>query len=180
MSASGPTTATLGPADTQPWREVGHVLLFSALGLGLGAVAGVVWWAVVDLPAYRINAAGEAITSERGLASQIVGDAWFAVLGAVTATLLGVLAWRRFRNLGWSVVLLAGLVALAAALVCWSVGSHLGPGELSVRLAAARPGDLVPIELTIRARAGLILWPLFAVIPVLLGSSLGRDPDDPR
>ena len=27
----------------------------TALGLGLGALAGVGWWAVVDLPAYRIN-----------------------------------------------------------------------------------------------------------------------------
>lgn len=180
MSTSGPTPATLGPAATQPGREVGHVLLFAAFGLGLGAVAGVVWWAVVDLPAYQVNAAGEAITSERGLAGQIAGDAWFAVLGAVVGTVLGVLAWRRFGTLGWPVVLLAGLVALAAALVCWSVGSHLGPGELSARLAAARPGDLVPIELAVRARAGLIIWPLFAVIPVLLASSLGHDPADPR
>ena len=48
------------------------------------------------------------------------------------------------------------------------------------RLAAARPGDVVPVELTVRARVALAVWPLFAVVPVLLGSSLGRDPEVDR
>jgi hypothetical protein len=38
----------------------------------------------------------------------------------------------------------------------------------------------VPIPLTIRASASLLTWPFFAVMPVLLGSSLGRDEDEPR
>jgi hypothetical protein len=38
----------------------------------------------------------------------------------------------------------------------------------------------VPIELTLRAKASLLTWPFFAVIPVLLGASLGRDDQDPR
>ena len=48
-----------------------------------------------------------------------------------------------------------------------------------LRLAenAFKHGDLVRVDLTVRARAALLVWPLFAVIPVLLGSSLGRDPE---
>jgi hypothetical protein len=34
--------------------------------------------------------------------------------------------------------------------------------------------------LTLRARAALLTWPFFAVIPILLGSSLGRDDEVPR
>ena len=41
----------------------------------------------------------------------------------------------------------------------------------------AQPGDVVPIDLTVRARPALAVWPLFAVVPVLLGASLGRDPE---
>ena len=38
----------------------------------------------------------------------------------------------------------------------------------------------MPIELTLRARASLLTWPFFAIIPVLLGSSLGRDDEEPQ
>ena len=74
----------------------------------------------------------------------------------------------------------AGPGRAAAALVCWLVGYRLGPGDFTARLAAAKPGDIVPIELTLRARAALLTWPFFAMIPVLLGSSLGRDDEEPR
>ena len=72
------------------------------------------------------------------------------------------------------------VAAVAAALVCWLMGSQLGPGDFTRRLAAARPGDLVPIELTIRAKAALLAWPFAAVVPVLLGASLSADDEDPR
>jgi hypothetical protein len=78
------------------------------------------------------------------------------------------------------VVLVVVVCAVASALMCWLVGYRLGPGDFSARLAAAHPGDLVPIPLTLRARASLLTWPFFAVIPVLLGSSLGRDEEEPR
>jgi hypothetical protein len=77
-------------------------------------------------------------------------------------------------------VLLVAAVATAAALVCWMVGHQLGPTDFVPRLAAARPGEEVPIELTLRARASLLTWPFFAVIPVLLGSSLGPDDEEPK
>jgi hypothetical protein len=158
----------------------GRVAAFTALGLGFGAVAGVVWWAVVDLPAYQINPDGGASISERGLAEFVAGDAWFCAIGLVVGVGLGAVAWRALRDLGWPLVLLVGVVALLAALVCWFVGHRLGPGDFVARLAAAHPGDLVSIELTLRARASLLTWPFCAVIPVLLGSSLGRDEEETR
>lgn len=151
-----------------------------ALALGLGAVAGVVWWRVVDLPAYVVQSDGRATTSERGLAHFIAGDAWFTLLGALVGVLLGWLAWARLGRRGWAVVLLAALSALVAALVCWSVGHLLGPGAFNPRLSSARPGDVVPIVLTIQAKASLLVWPFAATVPVLVGSSLGRDDEEPR
>jgi hypothetical protein len=167
--ADGPTV--------RRWPDARRVGLFVALGLGLGALSGVVWWAVTDLPTYRVVDGGGAVTSERGLAGYIASDAWFVVCGAVVGLVVGVLAWRWFGRTGWLVVVLTAVVGAAAGLLCWAVGYRIEPAPFSVRLAAAQPGDLVPIDLTVRAKAALVVWPLFAVIPVLLASSLGRDPE---
>ena len=160
------------------WVGAAPALLFAALGLGLGALAGVAWQAVVVLPSYTIGAQGGASTTERGLAGYIGGDAWFVVCALVAGIVLGVLGWRLFGRTGWPVVPLVVLVTVAAGLVCWDVGQHLGPGPFEARLAAAGPGDVVPIELTVRARAALVTWPLFGIIPVLLAASLGRDDEE--
>jgi hypothetical protein len=157
-----------------------RVTAFVALGLGLGALAGVAWWGVVDEPAYQVNPDGGASIGERGLAEFVAGDAWFCAIGLVVGIGLGLVAWRALSGLGWALVLLVGVVAVLGGLVCWYVGHRLGPADFVGRLAAAKPGDLVPIELTLRARASLLTWPFFAVIPVLLGSSLGRDEEEPR
>lgn len=171
---------TLADSSPTPLRTTVRIAAFTAFGAGLGGATGVLWWRLVELPTYRVNDDGGASTSERALTQFFAGDAWFAALGLVVGLLLGVLAWRSFRALGWPTVLLVASVALGAGLICWLVGYRLGPGEFNPRLTAAQPGDLVPIELTLRARASLLTWPFFAVIPVLLGSSLGRDEEDPR
>jgi hypothetical protein len=157
-----------------------RLLAFAAASLGLGAAAGVLWWLVVNPPAYELNSNGGAATSERGLTEFISGDAWFCAIGVVVGLLIGLAAWRWLRSIGWTVVLVVLVCAVAAALTCWLVGYRLGPGDFSARLAAAQPGQLVPIPLTLRAQASLLTWPFFAVIPVLLGSSLGRDEEEPR
>jgi hypothetical protein len=177
-----PGVVTESPAvpTRRSWRLAVRLGAFAAGSLGLGAAAGVVWWLVVKPPAYELNSNGGATTSERGLTQFIAADAWFCAIGFVAGLLIGIAAWRWFRALGWSVVLVALFCAMAAAMTCWLVGYRLGPGDFSARLAAAQPGDLVPIPLTLRARASLLTWPFFAVIPVLLGSSLGRDDEEPR
>ena len=157
-----------------------RVIAFVALGLGVGAVAGVAWWAVVDLPAYVVRPDGGAGITERGLSEFMAGDAWFCAIGLVAGIGLGLVGWRQFRDLGWPLVPLVAGVSLLAALVCWFVGHQLGPTDFVQRLAAARPGDTVPIELTLRARASLLTWPFLAIIPVLLGSSLGPDDEEPK
>jgi hypothetical protein len=157
-----------------------HVAAFVLLGLGVGALSGVLWWWFVDLPGYRVNSDGGASTSERGLAEFVSTDAWFTVLGVVAGLGLGWLAWQRLRRIGWPLVLLAAGTALLAALVCWFVGFRLGPSDFTQRLAAARPGDLVLIELSLRAKASLLVWPFAATLPVLVGSSLSRDDEEPR
>ncbi|SDS72784.1 hypothetical protein SAMN04488543_2272 [Friedmanniella luteola] len=173
-----PATAAARPAHrVRPAGPVA-VVAFVALALGLGALAGVAWEAVVDLPTYTVGADGGAATSERGLTAVVGSDAWFCLLGAVVGLLVGLVAWRRLRALGWPLVLLVVVVAVAAGLLAWWVGTALGPGEFNPRLARAAAGDVVPVALELRAPASLLVWPFLAVVPVLLGSSLGREEDD--
>ena len=173
MTSSPATDDAVG----RRWPDARRVGLFVALGLGLGALSGVVWWAVTDLPTFRVVQGGGASTTERGLAGYIEADAWFVVCGVVVGLVVGLLGWRWFGRAGWPVVLLTALVGAAAGALCWAVGYQIEPGSFAVRLAAAQPGDVVPVDLTVRARSALAVWPLFAVVPVLLASSLGRDPE---
>jgi hypothetical protein len=156
-----------------------RITAFVALGLGVGALAGVVWWAVVELPAYVIGPNSGAGITERALSEFVGSDAWFCAIGLVAGLGLGLVGWRQLRVLGWPLVLLVAAVAVTGALVCWFVGHQLGPSDFVERLAAARPGDEVPIELTLRTWASLLTWPFLAIVPVLLGSSLGRDDEEP-
>ena len=82
-------------------------------------------------------------------------------------------------DLGWPLVLL--VVVVSGSPPGCSAGSSATSWarDFVPRLAAAQPGDLVPIELTLRARASLLTWPFLGVVPVLLGSSLGPDDEEP-
>ncbi|GGL54805.1 hypothetical protein GCM10011575_11470 [Microlunatus endophyticus] len=153
---------------------VGYLLLCVLIGIG----AGVLWERITDLPGYTVAQNGTATTTERGLAGFISGDASFAAIGFFVSIGLGIIAWKWFGRLGWPVVIVAIVGPICAALVCWWVGYKLGPGDFDPRLAAARPGDFVPITLTVRTPVALLVWTFGALIPVLLRASLGRDPEE--
>jgi hypothetical protein len=157
----------------------GRIVGYLALACGLGAAAGVLWWLIVSLPAYRLDSQGRASVSERELTQFFAGDAWFCLLGLLVGVALGVFGYRLLRDLGWPLVLVVVAAGAAAGVLCWAVGYQLGPGEFTPRLAHAPLGGSVPITLTIRAKAALLFWPLCAVTPVLLASSLGKDSEDP-
>ncbi len=156
-----------------------RVTLFVAACLLVGALSGLVWWAVVDLPGYVIAADGRAATTERGLAQHFGSDAWFVLIGAVAGLLLGLVAWWRLVRIGWPVIPLTLAGATVAALLCWVVGHALGPSDFAARLSAAQPGETVPIQLTLSAPVSLVVWPFFATIPILLWSSLAPDAEQP-
>lgn len=143
-----------------------------------GAAAGVLWWLAVPLTTYSVNADGGAVTTERGLADYVAGDAWFAVIGLALGLVFGLLVWRWFGGLGWPVMVIGVVGAVVMALSCWQMGWWLGPGPFEPRLAAATPGMVLPIELTVRAHAAILVWPFGAVLPIMLLSSLLRDPEE--
>lgn len=187
--ATSPATATgpePGPARWSPGGAASRLrqpVMFwlGVYGIGvvvLGALLGVLWAVSVPLSSYHINADGGATTTEQGLAGFVTGDVYFTLLGVLAGVAAGVLVWRWFGGLGWPSVLLAAIGATVMALTCWQVGWLLGPHEFGPRLAAAKPGDDLEIELTIRAYSSLLVWPFGAVLPMLLFSALSSDPEE--
>ena len=164
---------------SEPTRFGRLVVGFFVFSAALGAGAGVLWWLIVPLPAYQLDPEGRASVTERQLTQFFAGDAWFCLLGVVIGVGLGIIGYRLLRDLGWPLVIVVVLGAVGAGLLCWFVGYKLGPGDFVPRLADAKPGGSVPIALTIRAKASLLVWPLCAVTPVLLASSLGKDTEEP-
>ncbi|NLT31714.1 MAG: hypothetical protein GXX86_14915 [Propionibacterium sp.] len=158
-----------------------RVALVLAVSLGVGVVAGVLWWLLTPLPGYRISEDGLAVINERGLAQVFAADAWYTVIAILGGAVIGVLAalWLG-RQLGWLVVWVVLVDTLVAGLLCWGVGSLLGPGDFSTRLAEAHAGDVVPMSLTLRSWVALLVWPFIGLLPVLLWSTLARDPEEPK
>ena len=151
-------------------------LLFCA---GLGLVTGLLWHAVVRLPTYTVQQSGAASTTERGLTQFFGTDAWFSLLGAVCGAIIGLLGWWLFRWLGWIVTLVVLAGANIAALIAWHLGEALGPTNFAARISAASAGQSLPIDFQLRSHSSVLVWLLFAVLPVLLFSALGRDDEDP-
>ncbi len=163
-------------------RTAAAVLGVAALVTGI--VTAVLWRLVVHLPGYVVQADGSATVSERALTEFFAGDAWFAVIGIVAGAGLGIATWRRFKGIGWPSAFLAAGLGLVAGLVCWQLGQLIGGVPFDERLAAAKPGDTVPIALALRSPSALAVWAFAAVTPILLGSALGPDdeaaPRQPR
>lgn len=160
--------------------KVRRVLAYAAIAVGLGLLGGMLWFALVTLPAYTVNADGSAATTVQGLTEFFAGDAWYSAIGLVVGVALGILGWRWFGKAGWLLVPMAVGAALIAAGLCWRLGWMLGPGPLDDRLVAAKPGDTVPIELTVRAPVAVLVWVLGVIVPILGRSSLGPDSEEPR
>lgn len=149
--------------------------ILAVISIVVGAASATVWVASVSLPSYVVQADGSATITERGLAQIASADVAYAGVGAVVGLLLGILAWVWFEDLGWPVAFIAAASGLLAGAACWIMSNYVGPGPFDARLAAANPGDAVPIAFGLRAHSALALWGFAAVAPALFASSLGPE-----
>lgn len=155
--------------------QVWLISMFVVAALVTGIIAAVAWRLIVRLPSYVVQDDGSASVTERASTEFFAADAWYVALGVVCGAALGFAAWRKFKHLGWPTAFLAGGLGLVAGVVCWQFGQLLSGAPFDERLAAARPGDSVPIGLALRSPSALAVWAFAAVTPILLGSALGPD-----
>ena len=158
-------------------RIVTWIVLYALSCLVIGLLAGIFWSQAVDLPSYTIDDGFVGRMGERELAKIFWIDAWGTGLGVVIGLGLGWLCWRWLSRLGWPCALIAALGGLAAGLIATVVAHFFGPGPLDARIAAASPGDRVPIEFALHTRVVYAVWIAFAVVPVMVGSMLAKEDD---
>lgn len=151
------------------------------LAVGLGLLAGVVWWLIAPLPGYQLDDSGQARMGERQLVQIFAMDAWYCAIGMVVGLVIGgMCALRHARRVGWLSAPTVAVSATISALLCWGVGALLGPSHFDHRLAAAHPGDTVPVDLTVTAWPAVVVWAFMAVLPVLIWSTAARDDEEPQ
>ncbi|PZP20466.1 MAG: hypothetical protein DI600_06265, partial [Cutibacterium granulosum] len=151
--------------EERPGRAV--VLCFGAAVIA-GVVCALIWHACVHLPIYQVDDKGYATTSERGLTAIFSIDSTFALIGMVVGVGCGFLSWWALHHRGVVVLVPTIATALVSATVCWAVGTLMGPHDFSDRVAAASPGDEVPVDFRLHTWTSLLVWVLGALIVTLI------------
>ena len=141
----------------------------------LGAVAGLIWFAVAPTPLMQEIARGEAQQVNVESSAYIVADAWFAGITVLAGLLTGVLGWILLvRRTGPAAV--AGLVlgaAIAAPVAMW-VGDNIGLGTYNHLLATSAINSYFGGSLALGAKSALGLWALCTSGVILVAESGGR------
>ena len=161
------TGEAAAPQRRIDWRA--RALILVAGIVVVGVVSGVIWHRVATLPTYQVLSDGTAQITERGLSRVFALDAWYVFIGLLGGMLLGTLVWKLMEPLGWPAALLACGATLLAGVVCWQMGTLLGPRDFVERLAAiGAEGGRVPIDFDLGAKSALLVWPIGGLLPVLL------------
>jgi hypothetical protein len=141
----------------------------------LGAVAGLIWFAIAPTPVFQEVAQGQAQLVNAETSAYIVADAWFVLITALAGLIAGVAGWRLLvRRSGPLAV--AGLIlgAGAGALVAMWVGDNVGLGTYHHLLASSASGAYLHGALALGAKSALAIWALCTAGVILVAESGGR------
>jgi hypothetical protein len=163
------------PSRSSAVRAIVVCLLGYAIA---GAVGGVVWDRVTTLAAYRVTKSG-AYIDEPGLSLVFSSDGWFLVVGLGLGLVGGAALGLAYRRHGFVMVLAVLAGSCLAGYVAYRLGHQLGPTDLRERLRAAKPGQLVPIALSVRSTGCLLGWPIGGLLGAL-GAALSWKRSDPQ
>lgn len=148
-----------------------------ALGAGLGALLGALWWALaprIDLVVYGEQAYPQGFQPREFATSDVIAGGACLAGGIVLATTVIVLA-RRSRGPAGDLAAL-GLCLVAAipgVALLWATGSLLGRVDLPAAIAAAGEGGTVVAPLDLRMPGVLVLWPLASAVIVFVVAIAG-------
>lgn len=176
MTETALVPAPVGPLATLWRRTYWRGFVFTAGAVLLGALGGAIWAWTTTPPSYRVGEDLSVSMSELSLADIVAADVSFTVITAVIGLAIGVAGWVLLHRLGWIVTLVPAAAALLASLMCWRTGMVLGTSGFEERLAAAAAGDLVQVDLQLRALSALLVGPFLAVTPVMLLSAFWPEP----
>ena len=155
---------------------VTRVVLWSVGMLVLGAAGGLVWLWLAEPAVWQVTERGIILTEDaaRGQFAVVV---MFVGLGAGLCFVWGWIAGRALRELGWVLVPVFAGVAGVAAVIAWQVGVAFGPTHPR-DVADPSLGDRLQAPLEIDAVAPFLVWPMFALLGLLMAAWLDRSEDD--
>lgn len=156
------------------WGNTARTALVSLLVFSVAGVLGAVVWArVTDLATYPVTQQlPEPLPPGVIVSANFASDMSFLVIAAVGGLACSILCTALFRRQG--LVLLASVVggAALASYLTYAIGAALGPEPLAAQAAAATVGDTLTSPLQVSATAVLLVWPLAAVIGLMLTVAL--------
>lgn len=153
-------------------RASGWVIIL----LALGALGGLVWLWLAEPAEWEVTEQGTVLT-ESAARGQFAVVVTFLLVGAVLCFVWGWAAGRSLRELGWRLVPLFAVTASLAALIAWQVGLALGPPDPR-DVADPAIGDRLSSPLEVDAVAPFLVWPMFALLGLLVAAWLERGADD--
>lgn len=168
--SDGPS-ATGASAATRPSgrsRGVGGLVVWVVLTLLLAAAAGLVWARLADPAEWVVTDDGRLLLSEQASTAQVAVELLYCGLGVAVSFVAAALGTWRLRSRGWVVVPVAGVTALVGALIAWRVGILAGPAGTDDVSGTVRPGDTVQAALAVESWGSFVLWPVAALLAVVL------------
>jgi hypothetical protein len=150
------------------WSRAGYhgdlraAMIVVLASLPLGALMGLIWERVAPKAHWMVQGGG-AVLSELEQSDFVAADGWFAVLGAATGLLGGTLAFVFSRMLPISLA----VGGILGSLIAWRLGQALGPAPIDSHRGAPN-GSSFDGPLDLRADGVLLIWPIAALLAVLL------------
>lgn len=151
--------------------------LIVASALIMGVAAGLIWWQLAEPGQWQMRDVGIALTEEasRGQFQVVVV---FTLVGAIASLVWSVGVSLFSRGSGWPLVLMVIAGSVLASLIAWQTGALVGPPPPET-VSGLSLGDTVPDELMVDSIAPFLVWPMAALVGVLLTSwGQGGDRDD--
>lgn len=142
----------------------------------VGVAAGLAWRFTTPRVTYTVGEDQVARISENDMVDIFIADARYVLFALLGGLLLGMVVLTWLRRRGATLVVWALGTTVVAGLLAWGVGV-VGATPMEVRVDAATPGDQIPNDLQLRSAVAVLIWPLAALVPVLVWSSFARDPD---
>lgn len=142
----------------------------------LGGAAGLAWAWLADPAEWEVTTRGMVLDEQaaRGRFGVIVT---FVLIGIVVALVWGLAAGFVLHELGWLLVPVFALAAVAAALLAWRVGIIAGPPDPKT-VTGAGVGDKIPQQLAVDAIAPFVVWPIFALVGLFVAVYSAGDRGD--
>lgn len=158
----------------KPRLPIRSALVFVAFCGVSGILLGGLWHLLVKLPFFTVSNGGVASIGETEMSHFFDADAMFCLIGGLAGLAIGILGWRIFKSRGMFALILVLVSISVCVLLCWIIGTAIGPNNFPDRISAANPGDRVLIDFKLRSWNAVLVWYLFALIPVMLGAAFSK------